>query len=199
MSRIVETAHDRLAPERKRNCVVAGVFGAIVLGVLVPCTLAAMQATDPLSDGPSTGPSTILQYVLRVIVLCVLACFSCIQGAALLSMGIMAVLRRQIMTGSHRTHETWIRRGCVLGTAAAFLNLPGYLAGSILPDDELLIIRMITLFAVTGATCGAWLGWQIWRETNLTAKLMPHFSLGMLIALTLGWGMLLALFVPMPA
>lgn len=189
---------NRMKPSRKRSCILLAIAGAVVLGVIVPCGLAAMRMTDLTFDGGDTGPSSLLAYIERAAMLCMIAGFFCSPGAVILSAIIVIMLRKQIHNEGG-THARWIQRGSVYGAVAAFLNFPGYLAAAILPDDGFMPVRLITLFAVTGATCGAWLGWQAWRENDLEAGLVPRFSLRMLIFLVLGWGVLLSLFVPRPA
>ena len=190
-------ARQRTTTKPKPSHAIAAVFGAVVLGVLVPCALAAMQIEFPVhGDGDvDTTVTSIDRYLQNAVILSFFAGFFCGPGAVILAAVIMIWLRRKLRNEAC-AQSGLIRQACLMGIVAAFLNLPGYMCGGILPHDHLREIRVVTLFVVTGATCGAWIGWQAWRERDPKAGFIPRFSLRLLILLTLGWGILLALFIP---
>ncbi len=57
-------------------------------------------------------------------------------------------------------------------------------------------MRVVALFAITGATCGAWIGWQVYRERHPGTPLLPRFKLSTLLLLVIAWGFVLLLFRP---
>lgn len=78
----------------------------------------------------------------------------------------------------------------------SFFNVPGYLAIEFFRADPYSPFNFLALFAVTGFTCGIWIGWQAWMEENPSAGAIPRFSLRTLVLFMIGWGVLLALFMP---
>jgi len=60
----------------------------------------------------------------------------------------------------------------------------------------LIALRIALLFVVTGATCGAWIAWQAYRERHPERGFFPRFSLRTLIVGAFSWGLLLAVYMP---
>ena len=65
--------------------------------------------------------------------------------------------------------EPRFRSAAALGMGLSFLNLPGYLVATFVP-----LFHTFVLFLVSGATCGLWVGWQVWRSTHPEAGWLPH-------------------------
>ena len=105
--------------------------------------------------------------------------------------------------------------GSLIGAGFSFLNLPVYFCAGYVAIIEMGMHRMdrvvmgflgqepleyfsraFVLFTFTGATCGAWVGWQAYKERHPKCGFFPRFSLRTLVLLAMGWGMLLALFMP---
>mgnify|MGYP001616675931 CR=1 FL=1 len=83
-----------------------------------------------------------------------------------------------------------------VGSVIAFLNLPAHLSAVLFEwDSSLDLLRYILLFIVSGASCGAWIGWQAYRAENPQAGFFPPCSLKTLLGVVLAWGALLALFI----
>ena len=89
-----------------------------------------------------------------------------------------------------------MRKGALIGCLLGFTNVPGYFANILLAPTPNPGLRLVSLFAVTGATCGAWLGWQAYRHRHGRKAWFPRFNLSTQIFLVMGWGVLLALFMP---
>ncbi len=190
----------RPAHPRLRTRISHALLGAFLLGVIVPCLLTVLQANPAEFGGSGMNHHHVNTtfFSSRSNMLAGLLIFAgvfCGPGALLLAAIIMWELRRAIQA-ERRTHDFWIRRGCLWGALSAFLNVPGYMAVAFLREDGFSVLRLIALFAVSGATCGAWIGWQAWQEVDLDTPFIPRFSLRMLILLSMGWGGLLWLFLP---
>src|SRR5258706_13413848 len=102
-------------------------------------------------------------------------------------------------TGSSVRREdegTAIRVGMIWGVGISWLNFPALLVRVFLDEYPLSALRVITLFLVTGATCGGWVAWQAYREAHPERRWLPRFTMGTLLVLTLAWGLLLMLFMP---
>lgn len=183
------------------------VCGALLLGVLVPCLLTFWNMGHGSGSGFAVGNLSSQTedggwYIKDLIWLISVAGIGCGPGALVLS-GILIVFFRYLMRLDRQASQLWkadrhyLIAGCLAGATAAFANFPGYLVGELLnSEDDLRSLRVLTLFAVTGATCGTWIAWQVYREFHPGLGLFPRISLAGLIALVLGWGALLFLFQP---
>ncbi|GMV82150.1 MAG: hypothetical protein AMXMBFR7_33340 [Planctomycetota bacterium] len=182
------------------------VLGSMLLGVLIPCLLTYWFSghsglTAAFVEAPSRPEDGRWDFSELGLLLAV-ASIGCGPGALILS-GILIALFRHIMRRNGQDWQVWkserlyLLTGCTVGAMAAFTNFPGYLVADLLNHhDGLRFIRVLTLFAVTGATCGTWIAWQVYREFHPGLGLFPRISLAGLIALVLGWGTLLLLFQP---
>lgn len=89
-----------------------------------------------------------------------------------------------------------VKSGMSGGISCAFLNFPGYLSAALLDWTKIAVaaLQLIMLFAVAGATCGAWIAWQAYRRKHPDTGIIPAYRLVSLLQLILAWGFLLALF-----
>ncbi|MBE7463192.1 MAG: hypothetical protein HS116_06795 [Planctomycetes bacterium] len=182
------------------------VLGALLLGILVPCLLTfwfsghsgLTGAFLEAPERPDEGRWDFSELVWLISV----ASIGCGPGALILS-GILIGLFRLLMRQEGRAWQVWkseryfMQAGFAAGALAAFANFPGYLVVDLLNHhDGLRLLRVFTLFAVTGATCGTWIAWQVYREFHPELGLFPRVSLSGLVVLVLGWSTLLFLFQP---
>ena len=86
--------------------------------------------------------------------------------------------------------------GAGAGMLASLLGMPSYFAIRFPAPSALDEVRFLFLLLATGATCGAWIGWQAYRERWRARGPLPRFSLLSLIVLTLCWGALVGLYAP---
>ncbi|MCZ7645465.1 MAG: hypothetical protein M5U26_09305 [Planctomycetota bacterium] len=183
----------------------SALLGALLLGVLLPCVLTywhqgqgsiwkhvSMDDTDlELTDGN--------WYPVELLGLAAIALVGCGPGALVLTAMLLGILRKS-QDAEHeakrRTDREFLSVGAVWGACLAFGNFPGYLVGIFLDPDVWVFPRVVVLFAVTGASCGFWIAWQVFREAHPDRGILPPFGLGRLVLLVLGWGALLWLFQP---
>ena len=169
--------------------------GTLVLCVLVPCVLTwcrTQGAPFPMFDD---DPPALRWNSLQLIALFFCTFFLCGPGALLLAYLMLLRLRRFAGLGEGAERPA-ITHGALWGTLIGFLDFPGYLAFFLFDKDPYGILRVAVLFAVTGATCGAWIAWQAYRERHPERGFLPRFSLRTLVVGVLAWGVLLGLFFP---
>jgi hypothetical protein len=169
--------------------------GALVLCVLVPCVLTWCRTQGAPFGTFDSGPPAPGWSPLQLVALLFCTFFLCGPGALLLAYLMLLRLRRFAGLGESAERPA-ITHGALWGTLIGFLDFPGYLALSFFAKDPYGLLRVAVLFAVTGATCGAWVAWQAYRERHPERGFFPRFSLRTLVVGVLAWGVLLGLFFP---
>lgn len=171
--------------------------GVLVVGIFVPCLLTWLHnhGSLPFFHGEALDaaePWNLIDWIQ----LQACALLGCGPGALLLTALLFLMMRRSMRSGE-TSEKNAMRAGAFIGVAFSFANLPGYLSVNFYAGDPLSIaLRIGMLFAVTGATCGAWIAWQVYRERHPDRGLFPRFSLRTLLVCAMAWGLLLALYMP---
>jgi hypothetical protein len=176
--------------------------GSLIIGVTLPVLLTCWH-TWPGGPGMVSmmGDVDLQQYrdggigqfLWLSAVLQVTALILCGPGAVILAAVIYANFREMYEHDDKvqsRQTPPFISM-MLVGTVAAFLNLPAYASAEFVQPA-----RMIILFIVAGATCGLWIGWQAWRATHPEERWLPKFSLATLLLLAIAWGGLMLIFAP---
>lgn len=182
--------------QRPSGC--AGVILAALIGVALPAILLAFHAGQNAFTyySPSSKASFFFSNLGNLLML---GGLYATPGALVLGGLLMRFL-------SGRLHQKLVTRrehfwtGIILGALIAFLNLPCYLVAYLFPssvNQVALILRVACLFAVTGATCGLCIAWQLWMAYHPDEK--PRFSLGTLLLCVLAFAAIVAVFLPMPS
>ena len=172
--------------------------GALIIGVLLPCVFTwwhthGLYLGFKDVDNPAKAPELGLEPLLHLLLLAGLFCG---PGALILGLILMA-FQRQDAARLEDDEGNFIWRGAWAGVGLAYLNFPGYFSVFLFERGiEAAAFRTGTLFFVTGATCGAWISWQAYKESHPERGFLPRFSLRTLLLLTFGWGGLLWLFMP---
>ncbi|MCZ7646793.1 MAG: hypothetical protein M5U26_16150 [Planctomycetota bacterium] len=120
---------------------------------------------------------------------------------SLIALGLLRALWKRAVS-----HEAEVRRlvtwGACVGGLLSLINLFVYPAVLILSHsagleyrDGFDVLRLFAGLTASGATAGAWLGWQVARVFDPLLGRLPRFSLRTLVILVLAWGALLALFL----
>ena len=187
-----------MALKASTRCLLWGLGGGLVIAVLLPSLLVCFSCgrSGPISPFliKSYEPIPWDELFISWVRLLVLAFAGCGFGAVLLSLVVFGNCEQQA-----RNHTSLIRTvlyGAALGAFFAFFNLPGYVVIDVLRYQSHLLLKVVLLFSVTGATSGAWIAWQAWRAAHSVEKLWPRFSLGVLMISVIAWGTLLAVFAP---
>ena len=184
----------------KRGRMLPALAGALVLAVLVPCVIIWLcDGGDPRFQTAPYNPGDFIASRFRTIEcllsLCVYATIFCGPFTASLGFGLYWLL-----VGSDRARKNEERDilliGALSGCFIGYLNLPIFAAASFLNGKGWEAPQEAMLFVVSGATCGAWIAWQAFREVQPGRGFLPRFSLRTLILLVLAWGALLALLLP---
>ncbi len=182
---------------RKRHFFQA-LMGALLFGVIPPCVLTWIHWRGSPSSWSLFGPPYTIKggwTFFDLFHLFVVGTIFGGPGIFLISALLLSHLYAFAEKHADRERHS-ILRGAIVGAFIAFLNIPCYLVGVLCEPDPLTWVRLVALFAFTGATCGAWLGWQAFRSIQPGRSFFPRFSLRTLVLLALGWGVLLALFMP---
>ena len=178
---------------------IAAVLGSIPIGVAVP-TLLVFWHTRFLTGGTLAGGTAQIRSIGEILMngagIEAMATIFCGPGALVLALILFAILDRYTPP-TPGDAGGFMTRGMVLGAILAFANFPGYLVMALLdmsvPDE---VVRLVLLFAVTGASCGSWIGWQVHRSRVENAPFFPQFSLKMLLGFVLAWGTVMAIMRP---
>jgi hypothetical protein len=184
-------------------------LGAVALGVTLPTLLVCwncgrLGVTRFTDDYGVPYEPTCSQILDRCVGLEVIATVACGPGALILTAFLYANLKRGAGEAETRLREV-VERGMFLGACLAFLNLPAYGCVALLPETSRLLpetsrfllgLKVMALFAVAGASAGAWIGWQAWRATHTKEPFWPRYSLLTLIVVVVAWGALMGLFAP---
>lgn len=175
-------------------------LGVLIVGITVPCVLTWLHNHGgllPLFPDSDSTPIAHSWSAFDLLILEIIALIGCGPGALILTLLLFHLIRRsrQLENASERGI---MLQGAVLGAVLAFLNFPGYLSSEFYKDGggSATVFRIGVLFAVTGATCGAWTAWQVYRATHPERGFFPRFSLSTLICAALAWGVLLIVFMP---
>lgn len=178
-------------------------MGALFLGVVVPCTLTWWHLGRGgllfmLDDPSEPKPTDVGWLVEELVMLYLFAGMFCSPGALILGAFLFRTIEKHPYTLGGKSKAALII-GTLMGAAIAFMNLPGYMAIGFFKDklDPAPWLRLAALFLVTGATCGAWIAWQAYREKNPAEPFFPRYSLRTLMLLVFAWGFLAALFMPL--
>jgi len=173
------------------------VFGIMAVGILIPCVLTWLHAHGDLFPAVflEVNENRMPWNLFDLMFLLFIALIGCGPGAFLLGLFAFTTMRRARCLKASRENEA-MRHGALLGAALAFANFPGYLSAVFYEGEDLIALRIALLFVVTGATCGAWIAWQAYRERHPERGLFPRFSLRTLIVGAFSWGLLLAVYMP---
>ena len=175
--------------------------GALALGVLVPSVLTwmARSGTDypiELIDDGTTTAKWEYWNVDSLFQLMFMALAFCGPGIVIITL-ILYVGFRKGRSVQQDDEGPAMRTGVICGAAISWLNFPALLVRIFLDQYPLATLRVIVLFLVTGATCGGWIAWQAYREAHPERRWFPRFTMGTLLVLTLSWGLLLMIFMPL--
>jgi hypothetical protein len=188
-----------IVPARSGGHLSWAFVGVLAVGVTVPCVLTWLHNYGGLFP-PSHAADSVSPRLWNVVDLLLLegiALIGCGPGAVLLTLVLFHLMRKSRYL-ERATERDAMVLGAGAGAVMAFLNFPGYLSGVFYNDidSDVTLVRIAILFAITGATCGAWTAWQAYRARHPERKLFPRFSLGTLICWALAWGVLLTVFMP---
>ena len=183
----------------ERQCWLWALIGAVVIGVTLPTILVCWNCGQ---RGPLNGLSEVpwlnrpwQDVAADWVGLQVVATIFCGPGAVILGLLLYSSCKKRCVSESKTLRET-IVYGMWVGGLAAFLNFPGYFSGGLIRGNGRVLFLVPLLFAVAGASCGAWIGWQAWRALHPEERFWPRFSLGTLMIAVFAWGLLLAVFAP---
>jgi hypothetical protein len=164
--------------------------GSNIGGVLIPCVLVAVRTFYNPGIETFFDETPPRNAIIGAIL------FFSLHSTTLLA---LAVLRRLLKLSKDWTLGESMVRGACYGAALNFVNLPLYSVISLLNGDELLAVRVIILFAVSGSLWGTWIGWHAWKAWHPEEHFFPRFSLRTLILVVLLWGGVMLMFQPRPA
>lgn len=175
-------------------------LGILVVGITVPCVLTWLHnhgGLFPLFPDSDSIPISHSWSATDLLLLEVIALIGCGPGALILTLLLFHLLRRSGQL-ENETERGVMLQGAMLGALLAFFNFPGYLSSEFYKggDSGVMLLRIGLLFAVTGATCGAWTAWQVYRAKHPERGLFPRFSLFTLVCAAMAWGVLLIVFMP---
>ena len=181
------------------QCWLWALIGAVVIGVTLPTLLVCWNCGergpldfDPVPAVPGGGVDW-LHLVENWVGLQVVATIFCGPGAIILGWVLYTFCKKRCLDES-KTLRDIVVFGMWFGGIAAFLNFPGLLSANLLRKNSIVLVPL--LFAVAGASCGAWVAWQAWRATHSQERFWPRFSLATLMIAVFAWGILLAVFAP---
>jgi hypothetical protein len=189
----------------RRQCWLWALIGAVVLGVTLPtilvCWTGGREGPWAFDFGPGAPPAPPAnadidwsRLIMDWIGTQVVATIGCGPGAIVLGLWLFAGGKMRATHDTATLHST-VKYGIITGCVLAFLNLPGYLANVLIREGALYKVPL--LFAVAGASSGAWIAWQAWRAVHPEERnFWPRFSLGTLMVFVIGWGALMAVFAP---
>ena len=171
------------------------------MGVLVPCVLTWWHTHGRAFDrvrmveAEKADLANLPRWMVGDLVeLLFFTIFYCGPGAVILA-GILMAIQRKAALRLEDAEGNFIWKGTWFGAGMAYLNFPGYLSIFFF-EREFAVFRTGMLFFVTGATCGAWIAWQAYKERHPERGFLPGFSLRTLVLFSFGWGGLLWLFRP---
>jgi magnesium-transporting ATPase (P-type) len=180
-------------------------LGVLSIGTVLPCVLTWIHrsgnlhfALNFLADHPKLKPNHIDETWLIEDLISILFMGVCSSGLVGMALGLWlrSELRRRAKANAWNERKI-ILAGAGSGIFVAFLDFPAYSCYACFHEESLAALLVVVLFAVTGATCGLWVGWQVYRSFHPELGIVPRFSLRTLILLALAWGVLLWLFKPL--
>lgn len=172
--------------------------GSVLFGVIIPCFLTWIALFGGANVSATNGLETVSQFQWNVVELLVLIAFAllfCSPGAMVLSSILFFIFRKLKCVESESEREL-IQLGVISGALVSVLNFPGFAALFFLEQYPLAWLRIVLLFVITGATCGAWTAWQAYREAHPERGFLPRFTMITLLILAISWGLLLMVFMP---
>lgn len=178
-------------PSRPVRHTAAALLGAWFFCILLPCFLLWWHNRGRLPLFGSGGEWRLDHFAILLLTAGVLLT----PGTLVLGCIALWILRRRIEPEAHY-HGAMIR-GALLGVLMAGVNFPGYLGLLHLERSAWPVFRLAVLYAVTGALCGAWVGWQVYRDRHPEARVFPHFSLRTLLLFVVAWAVLIGFFMPL--
>jgi hypothetical protein len=177
-------------------CLFRACLGGAILSLLLPCLLVTIHAgVDKFSllevlNGRKAPPNDYFVDALEFFTMVFVgAAIFCGPGGLVLTLILFAWLRKYCE--GKRTEADFIRIAAIAGAFLALLNIPAYAVAGLVAT----YLHVLVLFLVSGASGGAWIGWQVYRSHHPNSPILPRYSLGMLMAFTVAWGALLALFM----
>jgi hypothetical protein len=182
--------------ETRHSLQIGACVGAILFGVSIPVAIVVLAGDRAgFSIHGSRGEFRPWEDIVAGwIFLQIVATIFCGPGAVILAIMLMSHCRSILENGGS------LRRvqvsGVIGGALLAFANFPAYAAIIYFEEQPHATLKLITLFLVAGATSGAIISWQAWREVNPNEGYWPRYSLRALLIAVFAWGALLALFVP---
>lgn len=171
--------------------VLSAALGSVIVGVTLPVLMVCYHNANS-----NINIHGYMQVAIIIAYLEIAATIVCGPGAVLLSVLLLIYMsrRRDQYADSHQLVTASMWRGAVI----SFLNFPGLLAmGLVGPEDSAMpVVRIIAMFLVAGASSGAWVGWQVYRQSHPDTPLLPRYRLSTLLLLVIAWGALMGIFAP---
>ena len=175
---------------RMLHALVGTAFFHFTLPVMLPWLKASGKLRQ--SDGTAAGSLWNIDELTALFV-------KVGTGSAIGSM-VMAMLVMKLIRGFPRDTPfkefPHVLGGAIFGAPLALMNIPGYMAMAYLPMDRFWLPRYILLFAYTGVVCGAWTGWQAYRENHTERGMLPELSVWSFIETLLAIGFISLFFLP---
>ncbi|MCY3023841.1 MAG: hypothetical protein NTW87_33095 [Planctomycetota bacterium] len=175
----------------KRYRTLQALAGAFVLCLLIPGALLWVRNSGNLQWFGSGGAWKVRHLLVLLLTELVLIA----PGLVILAVIFLALLRRSSVVREKEERRA-IRWGTAGGALMSFLNFPGYLGLFHLDGDPHPRLRLCAIYIITGGVCGAWIGWQAFRERHPERGALPRYSLRTLLILAFAWGFLLWIFMP---
>jgi hypothetical protein len=120
-------------------------------------------------------------------------------GLTILSYVLLRRLRKRFLDESEEfQRKNLVYLGVFNGISMSSLNFPGYLALIHLTRGPMIAVRLMLIFAFTGGLCGAWVGWQAFKERHPGYGFLPRLNLTEWIFFYLSSGAVLWAFMPFP-
>jgi hypothetical protein len=170
--------------------VVVAALGSVFLGVTLPVLLVCWHNSE-------LNPKfqNISQYFILIGSLQLIATIFCGPGAVILSVLLLIYMSRR--KNRYVTSHDLVTASMWRGALVSFLNFPGLLAGGLVSSDPVITwVRVILMFLVAGGSSGAWIGWQVYRQSHSGTPFLPRYRLSTLLLLVISWAVLLAIFAP---
>lgn len=175
-------------PQEKSKNTRDAIFGAWVICSIAPAIIFTFYNLFRMGF---VGPP--LLFIFIVITAAILT------GPGILILGniLLAILRHAPSLKKKSTKLcTLIASGAVFGAITSIANIPGYLGAIYLERDSNPIPRLAVVFVVTGALCGTWIAWQVFKERHPGHGFLPEISDRMRAALVVSLLILGVIFFP---
>lgn len=172
-------------PQHRRTW--TGLWGSVVICIFLSASLLTLRHASGFSSDPF-----ILFFFILVTGLILAG-----PGLLILSYILMAALRRYgVNLSEHAQRVGLIFWGALCGPLLSALNFPGYLGILHLQRDPHSVVTLVLLYALNGALCGAWIGWQVFKERHPGQGFLPPIRSWGWIAMGLAAFGILWLFQP---